>query len=91
MHLAPTSQTGQTERQDRQRSDSIGRTVLRTVAQKSFVGRAPSGPARSLGRSPGTLSELRGLLGGGEGREGKEGKGGEKERNGYIPGKKILG
>jgi len=27
-------QTGQTDRQDRQRSDSIGRTVLQTVAQK---------------------------------------------------------
>jgi len=31
-HNTPTSQTGQTE-QDRQRSDSIGRTVLQTVAQ----------------------------------------------------------
>jgi len=31
----PTSQTGQTgpDRQDRQRSDSVGRTVLQTVAQ----------------------------------------------------------
>ena len=32
-HSALTSQTGQ-DRQDRQRSDSIGRTVLQTVAQK---------------------------------------------------------
>ena len=30
-----TLQTGQTDRQDRQRSDSIGRTVLQTIAQKS--------------------------------------------------------
>jgi len=29
-----TNETGQTDRQDRQRSDSIGRTVLQTVAQK---------------------------------------------------------
>jgi len=27
-------QTGQTDRHDRQRSDSIGRTVLQTIAQK---------------------------------------------------------
>jgi len=30
----PASQTGQIDRQDRQRSDSVGRTVLQTVAQK---------------------------------------------------------
>jgi len=29
-----TDRTGQTDRQDRQQSDSIGRTVLQTVAQK---------------------------------------------------------
>ena len=34
-HSAPTSKTGQRDRQtDRQRTDSIGRTVLQTVAQK---------------------------------------------------------
>jgi len=33
-HNTPTSRKGQTDRQtDRQRSDSIGRTVLQTVAQ----------------------------------------------------------
>jgi len=31
------SQTGQTDRQDRQRIDSIGRTVLQTVAQKLIL------------------------------------------------------
>jgi len=42
-HLNPSSRLAtihqrhrQTDRQDRQRSDSIGRTVLETVAQKSF-------------------------------------------------------
>jgi len=34
-HSARTSQTGQTG-QDRQRTDSLGRTVLQTVAQKRF-------------------------------------------------------
>jgi len=29
-------QTDRTDRRDRQRTDSIGRTVLQTVAQKSF-------------------------------------------------------
>jgi len=33
-HSTPTSQTGQTGQTDRQRSDSIGRTVLQTVAQQ---------------------------------------------------------
>jgi len=37
-HSARTLQTGQTDRQDRQRSDSIGRTVLQTVAQKLSLG-----------------------------------------------------
>jgi len=37
-HNTPTSQTDRTDRQiDRQRSDSIGRTVLQTVAQKRFA------------------------------------------------------
>jgi len=43
-------QTGQTDRQDRQRYDSIGRTVLQTVAQKCVGGRvfapAPAGDSR---------------------------------------------
>jgi len=36
-HSTPTSQTGQTgqDRTDRQRSDSIGRTVSQTVVQKT--------------------------------------------------------
>ena len=34
-HSAPTSQTDRQDRTDRQRSDSIGRTVLQTVAQKT--------------------------------------------------------
>ena len=33
-HSTPTSQAGQTDRRDRQRSDSIGQTVLQLVAQK---------------------------------------------------------
>jgi len=35
-HSTPTLQTGQ-DRQDRQRSDNTGLTVLQTVAQKSLV------------------------------------------------------
>ena len=35
-HNTPTSQTGQTDRQT-VRSDSVGRTVLQTVAQKNFT------------------------------------------------------
>ena len=34
-------QTGQTDRQDRQRTDSIGRSVLQTVAQEGTA-RAPA-------------------------------------------------
>jgi len=37
-HNTPTLQTGQ-DRQDRQRSDSIGRTVLQTVARKLCAGK----------------------------------------------------
>jgi len=36
-HNRPTLQTDRQDRQDRQRSDSIGRTVLQTVAQKLNV------------------------------------------------------
>jgi len=33
----PTSQTDRTGQRDRQRSDSLGRTVLQTVAQKPYI------------------------------------------------------
>jgi len=36
-YSTPTSQTGQTDRQDRQRSDSVGQTALQTATQKCFL------------------------------------------------------
>ena len=72
--------TNVADRQDRQRTDSIGRTVLQTVAQKSFVGRGSTQTHRALPHIP--YSCINGPLCGEEGRNGNEGKRTEKEREG---------
>jgi len=54
-----------------------------TMHQKPFGGRAQTGPAGELKRSPGTLAAKWGLrlrVGGREGRERREGKGVEEGR-----------
>jgi len=47
-HITPTLQTRETDRQDRQRSDSIRRTVLQTIAQNTGVMNKTKNKSRKL-------------------------------------------